>query len=278
MMRMRPRVGHIQFINCLPLYYGLVKNGILWDVELTKDTARELSRHLLADRLDISPIPSVEYSRHWRELILLPDLSVSCDGPVTSIFLVSKVPIQELNDKIIALANTSRTSQVLLKIILEDKYHVRPTFFECPPNLGSMLLEADAALLIGDPALHIHCHVPAGLFAYDLGSEWKQLTGYKMVFAVWAARQGFAKENPELVREVQRSFVRSMAYSLAHVEQLAKEAARWEAFDADFLQTYFTTLQFGFDAEHQRGLKEYYRRAHVLGHIAELPQFTFLEV
>ena len=126
---MRPRVGHIQFINCLPLYYGLVKNGVLWNVELIKDTARELSCHLLADRLDISPIPSIEYSRHWRELILLPDLSVSCDGPVTSIFLVSKVPIQDLNNKVIALTNTSRTSQVLLKIILEDKYHVRPSFF-----------------------------------------------------------------------------------------------------------------------------------------------------
>lgn len=275
---MRPRVGHIQFINCLPLYYGLVKNGILWDVELTKDTARELSRHLLEGRLDISPVPSIEYSRHWRELTLLSDLSVSCDGPVTSIFLVSKVPIHELANRKIALTNTSRTSQILLKIILEDKYHVKPTYFECPPNLGSMLLEADAALLIGDEALHIHYQVPSGLYAYDLGSEWKELTGCKMVFAVWVARQGFAQENPELVRDVQRSFVHSMSYSMAHVEQLAKDAARWESFDADFLQSYFTTLQFSFGIEHQQGLKEYYRRAHALGHIAEVPKLTFLEV
>lgn len=275
---MRPRVGHIQFINCLPLYYGLVKNGVLWDVELTKDTARELSRHLLEGRLDISPVPSIEYSRNWRELTLLPDLSVSCDGPVTSIYLVSKLPIQELHNRKIALTNTSRTSQVLLKIILEDKYQVKPAYFECPPNLGSMLLEADAALLIGDEALQIHYQVPPGLYAYDLGSEWKELTGCKMVFAVWAARRGFAEENPELVREVQRSFAHSMSYSLTHVEQVAKDAARWESFDAAFLQSYFTTLQFSFDLEHQQGLLEYYRRAQALGHIAEVPRLTFLEV
>ncbi|SMD05145.1 menaquinone biosynthetic enzyme MqnA/MqnD family protein [Sporomusa malonica] len=275
---MRPRVGHIGFINCLPLYYGLVKNGVLWDVELTKDTARELSRHLLECRLDIAPVPSIEYSRHWRELILLPNLSISCDGPVTSIFLVSKVPINDLHDRKIALTNTSRTSQVLLKIILEDKYHIAPTYFECPPNLDAMLLEADAALLIGDAALNIHYQPPTGLYAYDLGSEWKDLTGCKMVFAVWAARQSFARENPELVREVQHAFEASMSYSMSRIEQVAKAAARWEAFDADFLQAYFTTLQFGFDAEHQKGLKEYYRRAQALGHIDEVPQLTFLEV
>ena len=274
---MRPRVGHIGFINCLPLYYGLVKNGVLWDVELTKDTARELSRLLLESRLDISPVPSIEYSRHWRELILLPDLSISCDGPVTSIFLVSKVPIQELHGRKIALTNTSRTSQVLLKIILEDKYHIVPTYFECPPNLNAMLLNADAALLIGDAALQIHYQAPAGLYTYDLGSEWKELTGCKMVFAVWTARQGFARENPEIVRKVQQAFVSSMSYSMAHIKQVAKAAARWEAFDTDFLHSYFTTLQFGFDAVHQQGLREYYRRAQALGHISEVPRLTFME-
>ncbi len=274
---MRPRVGHIQFINSLPLYYGLVKNHVLWDVELTKGTARELSSRLLAGQMDICPVPSIEYARNWRELILLPGLSVSCDGPVTSIFLVSKIPVNQLNGRKIALTNTSCTSQVLLKIILQDKYHIRADYFESPPNLGSMLLEADAALLIGDEALDIHYRVPEGVYAYDLGWEWKQLTGEKMVFALWAARKSFVREKPEIVREVQRSFVKSMNYSLMHVNQLASDAARWEVFDADFLKSYFTTLRFGFDHEYQQGLIEYYRRAWVWGYIAEIPQLTFLE-
>jgi chorismate dehydratase len=275
---MRPRVGHIQFLNCLPLYYGLVKHDVLWDVELTKGTPTELNRYLFEHKLDICPISSIEYARHHRELLLMPDLSVSCDGPVTSIYLVSKVPIHELHGRDIALTNTSATSQILLKIILQDKYAIAPSYFESPPNLGSMLMEADAALLIGDPALHIHYQVPTGLYAYDLGVEWKELTGEKMVFAVWAVHRSFAIEKPEIARDVNRAFVKSMAFSLEHVEEVAKEAARWESFSADFLKDYFTTLQFSFDTEYQRGLLEYYRRAHALGYIEAVPTLDFLEV
>jgi chorismate dehydratase len=167
---------------------------------------------------------------------------------------------------------------VLLKIILKDKYHIQPEYFESPPNLGSMMMEADAALLIGDPALHIHYQVPPELYAYDLGREWKELTGQKMVFAVWAVRRSFAEKKPELAREIHQAFVKSMAYSIAHVDQVAKEAARWESFDAEFLKAYFTTLRFGFDAGYQQGLLEYYRRAQALGFIEEVPELDFLEV
>ncbi|HWR41958.1 menaquinone biosynthesis protein [Sporomusa sp.] len=275
---MRPRVGHIQFINCLPLYYGLVKSHALWDVELIKGTPTELNRYLIEEKLDICPISSIEYARHWREFMMVPDIAVGSDGPVTSIFLVSKLPIHELDGKRIALTNTSATSQVLMKIILHDRYGINPICFESPPNLGAMLLEADAALLIGDPALQIHYQVPQGLYAYDLGLEWKQLTGLKMVFAVWAVRRSYAADNPEVAREVARVFIRSLRYSEKHIEQVAKDAARWETFSAEFLQEYFTTLQYGFDAGHQNGLLEYYRRAYALGYIAEIPQLDFLEV
>ena len=150
---MLPRVGHIQFLNCLPLYYGLVKNGVLPDIELFKNTPTELSRMLLRGELDISPVPAIEYARHAGELQLLPRLTVSSDGRVLSILLVSKVPAEELGARPVALANTSATSQVLTKIILQDRYHVSPTYFESPPDLAQMFMEADAGLLIGDDAL-----------------------------------------------------------------------------------------------------------------------------
>ncbi len=275
---MRPRVGHIQFINCLPLYYGLVKSHVLWDVDLIKGTPTELNRYLIEGKLDICPISSIEYARHWPEFMMVPDIAVGSDGPVTSIFLVSKFPIGELGGKRIALTNTSATSQVLMKIILRDGYGITPVCFESPPNLGAMLLEADAALLIGDPALQIHCQVPSGLYAYDLGAEWKQLTGLKMVFAVWAIRRNYAAANPEVVREIARAFIKSLRYSEKRIDQVAKDAARWETFSAGFLQEYFMTLQYSFDAGHQAGLLEYYRRAYTLGYIAEIPRLDFLEV
>ncbi len=273
----RPRVGHIRFFNCLPLYHGLVKNQVLRDVDLTQGTPAELNRLLLAGKLDISPISSIAYARHQQDLLLMPNLSVSCAGPVKSIYLVSKRPIEELDRRRVALTNTSATSHVLLKIILADAYGVQPRYFEAPPDLGLMLTEADAALLIGDAALQVHFAKPAGCYTYDLGVEWAKLTQRKMVFAVWAIRRAYAAEQPALVREVYRAWVRAMTYGVEHVADIAREAAREASFDADFLADYFTTLQFGLEDAHCRGLMEYYRRAGVRGHLDRVPSLDFLE-
>ena len=81
-------VGHIQFLNCLPIYWGLVRSGALLDVELTKDTPDRLNDALVRGDLDIGPISLVEYLRHAAELVLLPDLAVGSDGPVLSVNLV----------------------------------------------------------------------------------------------------------------------------------------------------------------------------------------------
>lgn len=273
----RPRVGHIQFFNCLPLYYGLVQNRVLQDIELTKGTPTELNRALVAQKLDISPVSSIAYARHQRALLLMPNISVSCHGPVKSVCLVGTIPIEELNGRPVALTGTSATSQVLLKIILEDGYRVRPRYFEAPPDLGRMLREADAALLIGDAALHVHHRKPPGLYVYDLGVEWEKLTSMKMVFALWVIHRSFAAAQADVTRKVYQAFMKSLTYSLEHVVQIAGEAAGRKVFDADFLQDYFCTLQFGFDAGHRQGLLEYYRRARDLGHLDRMPALEFWE-
>src|SRR5215210_6527967 len=122
----RPRVGHLQFLNCLPIYWGLMRSGALLDVELTKDTPDRLNAALVAGDLDIGPISLVEYLRHADDLLLLP-----------------------------------------------DRYGVHPDFFVCPPELNAMLLEADAAVVIGDVALRAMYEAPAlGLTVTDLGEGW----------------------------------------------------------------------------------------------------------
>src|SRR5437764_975979 len=74
----RPRVGHIQFLNCLPIYWGLMRSGALLDVDLHKDSPDRLNADLVAGRLDIGPISLVEYLRHDVDLVLLLDLEVGC--------------------------------------------------------------------------------------------------------------------------------------------------------------------------------------------------------
>src|SRR3954451_8301519 len=131
----RPRVGHIQFLNCLPIYWGLMRSGALLDVDLKKDTPERLGTALVAGDLDIGPISQVEYLRHADELLLLPDLAVGSDGPVLSVNMVSTRPLAELDGAKVALGSTSRTGVLLAQMLLAERYRVRPEYFTCPPDL-----------------------------------------------------------------------------------------------------------------------------------------------
>jgi chorismate dehydratase len=273
----RPRVGHIQFLNCLPIYWGLVRSGALLDVELRKDTPDRLNEALIHGDLDIGPISLLEYLRHADDLLLLPDLAVGSDGQVLSVNLVTQVPVGGLDRRRIALGSTSRTSVLLARMWLAEVHRVRPEYFVCPPDLTAMLLEADAAVLIGDAALRATYDAPRrGLTVHDLGAVWKDWTGLPMVFAVWAVRREYAEANPGLVKDVQTAFVRSRDEALAHVEEVAAQAARWEVFDATTLATYFRTLDFRLGGRQLAGLEEFARRAARAGAVtrAVSPQFA----
>ena len=272
---MRPRVGHIQFLNCLPLYHMLVRSGAVLDMDLYKDTPIALCRRLIDGKLDISPVPAIEYARHAADLLLLPDLTVSSNGRVMSILLVSKVPAEKLQGRPVALTNTSATSQELAKLILQEKFGVAPAYFECPPDLPEMFREADAALLIGDDALRACAH-PGKYLQYDLGAEWKELTGEAMVYAVWAVRRSYAAKHPERVAVVYESFKSSIIESLERVDAIARDIAAWEPFTAAFLRKYFKGLQYSFGPEYRAGFKAYLAKAKKIGALDRVPKLEFV--
>ncbi|MFB7863957.1 MULTISPECIES: menaquinone biosynthetic enzyme MqnA/MqnD family protein [unclassified Streptomyces] len=260
--RTRPRVGHIQFLNCLPLYWGLARTGTLLDLDLTKDTPEKLSERLVRGDLDIGPVTLVEYLRHAGDLVALPDIAVGCDGPVMSCVIVSQRPLEQLDGARVALGSTSRTSVRLAQLLLAERYGVSPEYYTCPPDLGLMMQEAEAAVLIGDAALRASLHdAPRlGLQVHDLGLMWKDWTGLPFVFAVWAARKDFLAREPETVREVHQAFLASRDLSLEEVAKVAEQAARWESFDAELLERYFRTLDFRFGPEQLAGVREFARR------------------
>lgn len=260
--RSRPRVGHIQFLNCLPLYWGLVHTGTLLDLELTRDTPEKLSEQLVNGDLDIGPITLVEFLKNADDLVALPDIAVGCDGPVMSCEIVSRVPLDQLDGARVALGSTSRTSVRLARLLLSERFGVRPEYYTCAPDLGAMLQEADAAVVIGDLGLRAYLRdLPEpGLEVHDLGQLWKEWTGLPFVMAVWAARRDYLAREPETVREVHRAFLASRDLSLQEVGKVAEHAARWEVFDPPVLEEYFTTLDFRFGARQLEGVGEFVRR------------------
>jgi chorismate dehydratase len=268
----RPRVGHIQFLNCLPIYWGLMRSGALLDVDLYKDTPDRLNSALVVGDLDIGPISQVEYLRHADELLLLPDLAVGSDGPVLSVNIVSTRPLTELDGAKVALGSSSRTGVLLAQMLLAERYNVQPEYFTCPPDLTLMLLEADAAVVIGDVALRAMYEAPRrGLTVTDLGQAWREWSGLPMVFAVWAVRRDFAAAHPGLVKEVHEAFLRSRDLCLSELDEVAAAAARWEPFDAATLASYFRALDFSLAERQVAGLREFARRAAALGAVPPLP-------
>lgn len=255
-------MGHIQFLNCLPLYWGLARTGTLLDLELTKDTPEKLSEQLVRGELDIAPVTLVEFLRAADDLVAFPDLAVGCDGPVMSCVIVSQKPLEQLDGARVALGSTSRTSVRLAQLLLAERIGVKPDYFTCPPDLGLMMQEADAAVLIGDAALRANLHdgPRLGLQVHDLGQMWKEWTGLPFVFAVWATRREYLAREPRVVEKVHEAFLASRDLSLEEVTKVAEQAARWESFDETVLEKYFTTLDFRFGPDQLRGVTEFARR------------------
>jgi len=274
-------VGHIQFLNCMPFYWGLVNSGALLDLDLFKDTPDRLSEALVAGELDIGPISLVEYLRHADELVVLPDLAVGSDGPVLSVVLSTQVPLGEIRS--VALGSTSRTSVLLARMMLEDRFGVRPRYVTMPPDVPMMLREADAAVTIGDVALRAYYEFEQGGPGHqpevvDLGAAWRDWTGLPMVFAIWAARRSFAQAHPGLVKEVHNALRGGIELALAEVETVAARASRWEVFDQASLARYFTTLDFRLGERQLAGVAEFARRAAARGEVPPPRGLVFADV
>ena len=215
------------------------------DVELTKDTPDRLNRLLVGGALDIGPISLVEYLRHAEELVLFPDIAVGSEGRCCrwTWSRSARWPnSRQAGRARVHLAHLGAAG----RLWLHEVHRVEPEYFSCPPDLTAMMLEADAAVVIGDVALRATYEgASKGLEVHDLGQAWRSWTGLPMVFAVWAVRRTFAaEETPGLVKDVHAAFVSSRDEALAHVDQVAAQASRWEFFDAPTLANYFQTLDF----------------------------------
>lgn len=179
----KPRVAAVSFLNTVPLVWGMLhgRQRDLFDIDFCLPS--ECARRLETGAADIGIVPAVELPRLGLEVIR--GAGIACRGAVRSILLVSKTPLREI--RTLAADSSSRTSVMLARIILAERYGAEPRISSHAPDLGQMLGHADAALVIGDPALRIDPDAVAHRVV-DLGEEWFALTGKPMVFAVWAAQ------------------------------------------------------------------------------------------
>jgi chorismate dehydratase len=254
------RTGRIGYINCYPVYGAIDRGVCALPGELVTGTPSELNDLLVAGELDVSVISAVEYARHARDLVLLPDLAISCDGPVRSVALFARRPVTELDGRTVLVSASSRTSVALFDLLCRHVWNARPHLAHAraeAADLGPLAgLPHDALLVIGDPALLL-AEQGAYPHRYDLGEEWKRWTGLPFVFAVWAARRAAP---PASVRAVHRTLLAAREWGVAHLDVLSEAAALATGVSPASCRAYLAGLDYALGYKHLAGLTDFFRR------------------
>jgi chorismate dehydratase len=278
------RISIVQYLNTAPLVWSFTHGPLAGKYDLSFTVPSQCAEALRDGEADIAIIPAIEYQR-IAGLVMLPDLAIASKKQVRSLLLAAKKPIGEVRS--IALDSSSRSTQALTRILCADQWRIAPEFSEAAPDLDAMLQDADAALLIGDPALRLAvtleafarrnengvlvCRADAAggdaaseLYIYDMVEEWQRSTGLPAVLAVWAAREGVATE------EVVRDFAASRDYGLARIPHISEVAAYELKLPAAAMAAYLTrNIDYSLDADNRRGLEHFFSRAAALGLIAQ---------
>lgn len=245
------RLGRMGFINALPVEWGLEKGGLAEKVEIVSGPPTRLNALMEAGQLDVSAVSSVAALKNSADWLALPGPCIAGRGRVGSVFLVSSVPVAELDGRTIAATAASATSVRLLELLLERLWGVTA---EIVPQVRP----APARLVIGDEALRrVHPRPPR--WYYDLGQAWRELTGLGFVFGLWAIRRDFVKAAPRAAR----ALVRLLEYSAemggtAGAPMVSLGAAR-VGLAEEIISDYYRTLVHRLDEDLKTGLKLFAR-------------------
>lgn len=269
----RPRASVVKYLNTAPLVWGLLHGEQRDQFDLSFTVPAQCAEALRTGTVDVGIIPAIAYQT-IPNLKVIPGIAIAARERVASVLLVSRVPVAEVRQ--VALDSSSRTATALVKILFAKLWNRQPGYHVQEPDLEAMLAQAEAALLIGDPALQFVLGSPGPervgkLFVYDLAEEWRRLTSQPFVFAFWAVRA--EKASVAMVE----AFVASKEYGLSRIDEIAAEAAAQLALPAPALAQYLReNVVFSFAAGERQGLESFYRYAQELGLIAQVKPLEFV--
>ena len=244
-----PQIAASSYLNTAPLIWSFI-NGPKQDaVKLfTHQAPARCAEMLSSGEVDAALVPIIEYQR-IRDIVIVPDVCVGSRSAVRSVVIASK--LNNLKKvKRVALDDSSRTSVALVKIIFREFLGFEPEWQVSRPDLRSMLINNDAALIIGDPAMKI----PRDKFrVFDLGSLWHDYTGFGFVFAMWMMRV----DNAEAVRTV--DFAAARNEGLSHLNEIAADYKDNATLSPDEIKDYLTrNIAFQMDENMMKGLELYF--------------------
>ena len=291
------RVSAISFLNPAPLLFNFqhepTASALRPCYELHYTTPAHCARELHIGAADLGLIPIAELTP---ELAIVPGCTIASLHEVRSILLLVKnpgnLPTEEAlgNVSTIATDNASRSSTAYTHILFEHFLRTRPTFTEHRADAVSMLATADAALLIGDPALlarenrdAIQAHIdatfgaPTPLLWLDLAALWRELTGLPWVAAVWAVRPVALQLAGVTARQLTQDLIASRDAGLAHIDTLVREWTPRIPVPPDTIRTYLTrNIHYTLDPDCLRTIEFFRSLATQLGCLPPLPTLNLI--
>ena len=258
----RLRVSVVEYLNTAPLVWGFTNGRLAGKYDLSFTVPSLCAEALRSGQADVAVIPAIEYQR-MNDVVVLPGMAIAARDEVRSILVIAKKPIEQARR--IALDVSSRSSAALVRLLCAGRWRIQPEFVEAAPDPEKMLAEADAALVIGDPALKVSLRAEASpeelpvpgypaVYLYDVAHEWREMTGRPCVLAMWVARREVAR--PEVVAD----FLASREYGLERIAEIAAKAAGQLDLPTGQLERYLReNIYFSLDEECCAGLESYFR-------------------
>lgn len=280
-------IAAIDFVNPAPLMWDFEhepgKSELAKRYEIISSTPAQCAQRLATGAADIGLVPVAAYASAVGQSII-PGCTIASLGDIRSIILVIRAGIGMHDVRSVALDTASLTSATYTRILFQKRWNVFPEFRPQAANLDAMLATAEAALLIGDPALlaledHEQREARSGerLTYIDLGREWRAWTGTPWVSAFWAVRDAAISSNTVSPTQLIEDFQHSRDNGLQHVEDLVSEWSSRIAVPQATLRTYLThNIHYVLDDACLEGLQLFYRYAAECGALASIPKLKFL--
>lgn len=270
------RLGRIRYMNVAPIYWGLDREAVSDAFTQIIDSPAGLNRRMAAGELDVSPVSAAAFAAHHQRWLLLPDLCISCDGPVMSVLLASRRPLEALDGTRIRVSHDSASATALLKVLLADR-GISTGLIPGPVSRADRIsLSDDAVLVIGDAALtggwkdaFPHC--------YDLGRLWSEWTGLPFVFAVWAVSRTVARTDPMAVAKLWQRLVASKTHGMSQLPSMARSAAEQSGLPLETVHQYYQCLQYDLNPRAVSGLTHWCNTMHRHGLVDAPVELAFFD-
>ena len=236
------KVGIVNYLNTRPLLYGLERDPIKDRIELIGDYPSRLAEMLQKGEIDVGliPIAAIPQLPSWH---IVGNYCIGTEGEAASVCLFSEVPLEQIEK--VYLDYQSRTSVELLKWIMHEYWGIHPEIINATDeDYRKEIKGTTAGLVIGDRAFEQR---KLSTFFYDLGAEWKKITGQPFVFAAWIS-------NKKLPGEFIKIFNEANALGLTHINEIVSS----QAFDLYDLKKYYTLHLNYFLDERKKKAMEYF--------------------